>query len=703
MANLNPQQQAAVTTVNGPILIIAGAGSGKTRVLTERIAYLIKNKYAQADNILAVTFTNKAAGELKLRVQDLVSGQHYFNWVGTFHAICLKILKANAKYIGYPGQFSIYDTNDQLSLIKQAMDELGLTSKQVNPKALLNYISQAKNQLITPSEYVAQASGFFEDTVAKIYPLYQKQLTTNSAMDFDDLLMKTVLLLQNNPEVLARYQNQFDFILIDEYQDTNHAQYMFAKLLATKNQNICVVGDDAQSIYSFRGATIENILTFESDYPQAQVFKLEQNYRSTKKILEASNHIIRLNKNQMPKQLWTENMEGENIEFYMAMDERDEANWLSQKLAYLLSEGVSADQIAVLYRTNAQSRNLEEYLLRAGINYKIVGNIRFYDRKEVKDIIAYLRLIVNPNDNLSLKRIINIPRRGIGPKAVNTIELAAASQTQSMLNFLFAQDQSSLNHFGKEVAKFVDLMKRLSELSNELSAEQMVEDVMVHSGYMQMLNDGSDEGESRLENIKELKSLAKQFATLPPAQSLKEFLDKISLIEDQYILETRDQQQVTLMTIHAAKGLEFSYVFIVGMEEGIFPHSRAFVDTREMEEERRLAYVAITRAKQKLYLTAAEVRTFFGSRNSNLLSRFVNDIPGNLIESATSVNISSWQEIDVETLPKNIPSLNIGDRVQHSIFGQGIVEDIDDTLVIVNFISKGRKELSLEYANLQKI
>lgn len=713
MSKLNPQQQLAVDTINGPILVLAGAGSGKTRVLTNRVAHLIQHNHAAPENILAVTFTNKATQEMKARISLLLDQDQPLPWVGTFHSVCLRILKINAHLLGYFSQFSVYDTSDQLQSIKEVMKRMDLDLKRFNPRAVLSLISSAKSELITPKEYVGYANNIFYEIVAKVYPKYQKNLKDNNAMDFDDLIMQTVLLLENNPAVLEKYQNLFKFILIDEYQDTNHAQYRFTKALASKHKNICVVGDDAQSIYSFRGATIRNIMNFEKDYPDAKTIKLEQNYRSSKKILDASNEIIRLNANQKNKNMWTENPEGESIVIYNALDEKDEAKWISTDISDLINLGVNPDEIAVLYRTNAQSRNIEEYLIRAGITYKIVGNVKFYDRREIKDILSYLRIIFNPTDNLSAKRVINVPRRGIGPKTLADVERTAAESQDSIINYLANATEDDYRNYSKGVKSFSDTINTLRDASVEQGPFELIETILDITGYYEMLNDGSPDNESRLENIKELMSLAQQYSDKAPKEALEDFLDQVALIEDRANREANKEDSVTLMSIHAAKGLEFDHVFVAGMEEGIFPHSRSYTDSNEMEEERRLAYVAITRAKQKLSLTHTDSRTYFGSRNSNPISRFITDIPNHLInlKSYSDSLGSSWDEVPKEKntwgsfdsdLPDIQLDLKIGDKVRHAVFGKGYVEELNDPIIIVRFL-QGKKELSLEYANLEKI
>ena len=714
MNSLNEQQKIAVETVNGPILILAGAGSGKTRTLTQRISYLIQNNHALAENILAVTFTNKAANEMKERIVKLLGikpGREkiFLPWVGTFHAICVQILKRDGHNIGLGKYFSIYDTSDQKDVVRKVLKKLNLNDKKTNPNAVLAMISSAKSELITPDEYKKIARSYFEQIVAQVYPEYDKMLSENSALDFDDLIMKTVQLFEQNPTVLEKYQNLFKFILIDEYQDTNHAQYVFTKLLASGHKNICVVGDDAQSIYGFRGANITNILNFESDYPDAKVIKLEQNYRSTKKILNASNEIISKNAEQKKKKLWTENPEGESISIYEALDEKDEAEWITTKVRELLLNNVDPTEIAVLYRTNAMSRNLEEALLRANVNYRIVGGIRFYGRAEIKDVVAYLKVLINPDDLIALQRIINVPKRGIGSKTIEKyLELATQSR-KGLLNYLLSSYSDENVKLPANIEQFSYIINKLLELSTKESVSDLIEDVIELSGYKEELMQTS-EGEIRLENIKELKSLAKKFDKLEFRDGLEKFLEEIVLIENSYEASKDDSSHITLMTVHAAKGLEFEYVFIAGMEENLFPHSNSKFDPQELAEERRLAYVAVTRAKRQVFVTHAESRLYFGLRNSNPASRFIDDIPEELLiycdtlGDSTKQSSGGWEEVSesFEDTFKQATDIKKGDLVRHEIFGMGEVEDINDFVVLIRF-SAGLKELALEYVKLEKI
>ncbi|WKZ27536.1 MAG: UvrD-helicase domain-containing protein [Candidatus Dojkabacteria bacterium] len=704
---LNEQQRLAVQTTSGPVLILAGAGSGKTRVLTFRMYYLLKKAIARPENILAVTFTNKAADEMKERISDLLKqngGAGYaLPWVGTFHSICVKILRVNYALAGISPEFSIYDRADQIDAVKEAMRQLGIDSKYTNPNAVINYISSAKAELVGPQSYSEYALNYFEQQVAKIYPEYQKILKSNNALDFDDLIMRTVNLLQDNPAVLSKYQDLFTHIMVDEYQDTNKAQYVLVNLLAFKHKNICVVGDDAQSIYSFRGANITNILNFEKDYPNATIIKLEQNYRSTGVILDASNSVIKHNKNKKEKTLWTKNIRGEEITVYEAADQQDEAKWVANKILNLDSK-----DIAVLYRTNAQSRALEEVFLREGISYTVVGSTEFYKRKEIKDIMAYLRLIFNNQDDLSLKRIINVPRRKIGSVTLANLQKEALTVNLAILPYLFSLNESELRKWGVGVSEFCHLLKKMIVTAEQQTVSVLLEDLIEFSGYKSSLSDGSNENEQRLENIRELITVARNFDEFVGRNGLELFLENISLIEGYNRQDDDNNPTVKLMTVHAAKGLEFQHTFIVGLEEGIFPHSNSYMDPEQMEEERRLAYVAITRAKERLYLVYADSRIFYGKETSNPASRFISDIPSELLsfeDSGSNMSFSNdWSEVveSHEYQEENRIEVSIGDMVYHDIFGKGRILDFDDSTLLIEF-SSGRKELSREFAKLKKI
>ena len=608
MQSLNPQQIPAATHATGPALVVAGPGSGKTRVLTHRVAFLIKECAVSEANILCVTFTNKAAQEIKNRVEHLLAGSSVkLPWSGTFHANCSKILRKDGYHLGIPISFVIYDSDDQQSVIRGILKDFGIDPKKTNPHAVLSTISGAKSELLTPEDYEKVAFGYFQKTVAKIYPEYQKRLKQNEALDFDDLLAETVRLFVQVPQVLEKYQIIFRYIMIDEYQDTNKAQYVLTKLLAEAHKNLFVVGDMSQAIYSFRGADFRNILNFQKDYPDAVIYNLDQNYRSTQTILDAAKNIIKNNSSHIPLDLWTQNGQGEKIITYTGTSEKEEAAFVAEQILEELARGKTYKDFAVLYRTNAQSRNIEEFFIRNNIPYKIVGGQRFYARKEIKDVIAYLRVIENPKDSVSWERIINTPPRGIGKKSEEALKTAKWNITEidAKTNLPFSQWI-----LDKDKYATIELMDLILEAS----------------GYLQWLNDGTEENNIRIENIKELRSVAAQFT------NLRDFLENVSLIESSDKPRGEDFIGVTLMTVHAAKGLEFPVVFIIGMEEGLFPHAQSLMEQSALEEERRLCYVAITRAMEKVYLTQASSRLYFGSVQSNMPSRFLLEIPQKLIE-----------------------------------------------------------------------
>ncbi|MEP7103904.1 MAG: UvrD-helicase domain-containing protein [Candidatus Dojkabacteria bacterium] len=718
---LNPPQKEAVLATEGPVLVLAGAGSGKTRVLTYRLAYILDSGLAGPMNILAMTFTNKAAEEMKERIKKLsvISNQSSENkqtenlpWMGTFHSICLKLLKKYGELVGINRNFIIYDSSDQIAITKDAMEAAKISTKEFNAYAIHSYISSAKNELITHQEYSGSAQGYFQQAVARVYPEYQKILKESNAVDFDDLLMLTVQLLKNNKEVLTNLQKAFKYILVDEYQDTNHAQYTIIKLLAEHYKNICCVGDDDQSIYAFRGATIKNILSFEKDYPSAKVIKLEQNYRSTKKILEASHQVISKNKRRKDKKLWTENDNGDNIVLYKALNEENEALYVTEVIEKLKKDSPEGfNDFAVLYRTNAQSRTLEEAFLQNNIPYKIVGGVRFYDRKEVKDILSYLRLIYNPKDNSSFKRVVNTPRRGIGDKSATDLEVLAKGKGMGALQYLLEVNgqRETEDGINPKLKAFASMIVDLIKQSKEKKIIDFINLVLEKTKYIEMLDDGTAEGETRIENLKELISLASKFEDQEPEEALENFLGEISLLES-FSKKEVSSESVTLMTIHSAKGLEFEYVFVVGMEENLFPHSNSMMDEHEMEEERRLAYVAITRAKKKLFMTYTKSRKYFGKTQRNLISRFIEDIDNSILDLQNDEAIgyeTSWSAASDSSIDKPYkPSvdLSIGDKVRHDYFGKGTVEYIDSDIVIINFGPVyGKKELMMEYAKLEKL
>ncbi|HDR4572745.1 DNA helicase PcrA [Bacillus cytotoxicus] len=636
---LNPEQQKAVQTTEGPLLLMAGAGSGKTRVLTHRIAYLLGEKGVAPWNILAITFTNKAAREMRERIDTLVGPEAEDIWISTFHSMCVRILRRDIDRIGINRNFTILDASDQLTVVKKIMKERNIDPKKFDPRSILARISNAKNELLSAEKYAKQISiaDPFEKLSSDVYTEYQKRLLKNNSLDFDDLIMTTIHLFERVPEVLEFYQRKFQYIHVDEYQDTNRAQYMLVNKLAARFKNLCVVGDSDQSIYRWRGADISNILSFEKDYENAKVILLEQNYRSTKNILNAANAVIENNINRKPKKLWTENQIGSKISYYRAATEKDEAYFVAKKIRDEVQMGNRKyTDFAVLYRTNAQSRMVEEIFLKSNIPYKIVGGIKFYDRKEIKDILAYLRLIANPDDEISFARIINVPKRGIGATSIDKIINYGVQNGISLTTVL-----DEIEHVGvsakvtKAVKEFAGLLHNWVNMQEYLSVTELVEEVIEKTGYRDMLkNERTLESEGRLENLDEFLSVTQTFESQSEDKSLVAFLTDLALVAD---IDRVDEdptsgEEVILMTMHSAKGLEFPVVFIIGLEEGVFPHTRSLMEEDEMQEERRLAYVGITRAEEELYLSNAQMRTLFGRTNMNAASRFISEIPTELIE-----------------------------------------------------------------------
>ena len=636
LSTLNPQQRIAVENTEGPLLVLAGAGSGKTRVLTYRVAHLME-KGVPAWKILAITFTNKAAKEMAERVQALTGEAGSEAWISTFHACCARILRRDIEKLGYKRQFAIYDEDDRMSVIKAVLKELNLGDKEYPPKAVKAAISDAKNRMLSPDEWLRDAGDDFRNRkYYEAYRLYERTLRGNNALDFDDLLVKTLELLAEQPPVLEYYQNRFDYILVDEYQDTNRAQYELVRLLTGKKRNLCVVGDDDQSIYGWRGADIRNILDFEKDFPDAKVVKLEQNYRSTGNILDAANQVIAHNQGRKEKALWTQAGEGEKIALYHALDERDEAAFIAAMTRKLIAHGARAGDVAVLYRTNAQSRVLEEAFVRGGIPYHVYGGQKFYERREVKDLIAYMRALVNPDDDVSLRRIINEPKRGIGETTVETLQSYASSAEMSLMSAVLDVENAPLAARPKKlIGEFAELMIDLTEALYEKTASEFLEFMIDKTGYVRALEAvKSDENAARIENIRELQGAVTEFERLNPEGGLADFLENVALVADTDSLN-EGGGSVTLMTLHSAKGLEFDNVFLPGMEENIFPLARASYDDELMEEERRLAYVGITRAKKRLFLSHARSRALYNSRSANELSRFVSEIPARLLTDGT--------------------------------------------------------------------
>jgi len=719
LATLNPTQREAVEAIEGPVLILAGPGSGKTRVITHRVAYLVKHCGVSPHNIMAVTFTNKAAREMRERLEQLLGQAIEALTLGTFHAICARILRREGKAIGLESSFVIYDEDDQLRLVKQVLEELNLDPKQYAPRAIHSAISAAKSRLISSEDYAQRVSSYFEEIVHRVYQRYQELLSRGQGVDFDDLLMKTVRLFQDHPQILKRYQSRYVHILVDEFQDTNIAQYELMKQLAAKYRNLCVVGDPDQSIYSWRFADLRNILSFEKDYPEAKVVFLEQNYRSTKKILEVASDVISANVLRKPKKLWTENEDGASVTVIESYNAEEEAQSVVNEVEKLIGqEQISLKDCAVMYRVNAQSRALEETFLRYGVPYKLVGGTRFYQRQEVKDIIAYLRVIHNPQDNVSLTRIVNVPGRGIGQKTITTLQSWAKAHDTSLFealkqvshNVIAGEVKQSLSpRIVQALAGFDALMANLTTQSRELSLSGLVDEILRHTGYKEYILDKED-GEERWENIMELRNVASEYNELASEEALTTFLEKVSLVSDIDELDGK-ADAVTLITLHQAKGLEFPAVFIVGLEEGILPHRKSFDDPEEMEEERRLCYVGITRAKKRLYLLRSYRRSLFGGSTANPPSRFLQDISPHLISPRRLWGESPTRVVSAYSQPSPRPSstltLKVGDHVRHSKFGPGIVMNAtptkDDQELTVAFEETGVKKLLASLAPLEKI
>ncbi|GIQ70021.1 ATP-dependent DNA helicase PcrA [Xylanibacillus composti] len=641
VSRLNPQQRKAVESTEKPLLIMAGAGSGKTRVLTHRIAYLIAANKAAPWSILAITFTNKAAREMQDRVSRLVGPSGADIWVSTFHSMCVRVLRRDIERIGYRSNFTILDAGDQQSVIKNCLKELNIDAKKFDPRGILSLISGAKNELLTPERYEQKIGDYYQEVAAKVYKLYQKKLKSNNSLDFDDLIMKTIELFTEVPEVLEFYQNKFRYIHVDEYQDTNRAQYMLCRMLADKHRRICVVGDSDQSIYRWRGADISNILNFEEDYPEADVIMLEQNYRSTANILKAANQVIANNTGRKPKNLWTDRGEGPKVRLYAADSEHDEGYFIAKSIRENVENGGKRYfDHAILYRTNAQSRVLEEILIKSDIPYQIVGGIRFYERKEIKDLLAYLRLVSNPDDDISFARIVNVPKRGVGGTTMDKLAAYAAAEGISL--FAAAADAFAIGITARTAGvlqDFREMIEQLAAQADYLSVTELTEQVLERTEYrLELQQEGTLESRSRLENIDEFLSVTQEFEKRNEDRSLVAFLTDLALIADIDTVDNDGEElkdAVILMTMHSAKGLEFPVVFVAGLEEGVFPHMRSLEEPEEMEEERRLAYVGITRAEEQLYLTRAQMRTLFGRTMSNLPSRFLKELPDDVMEDVS--------------------------------------------------------------------
>ena len=708
LIGLNEEQKRAVISTEGPLLIQAGAGSGKTKTLTHRIAFLLASAKATPPEILAVTFTNKAAQEMRSRVAALIgadaNSRSFMPYMGTFHAICVRLLRSDADHIGIPKSFVIFDESDRLATIRRVSRKLSIDEKAFPPRALASLISSAKNEMIGPDEYVALVNQPTAVAAAKVYPLYETELRNSGGLDFDDLIIQTVRLLETKPEVRSRWQNQFRYVMVDEYQDTNAAQYRLTKQLTNAKHNLAVIGDDWQTVYGFRGADFRNILNFERDYPDCTVIKLEENYRSTKNILDAGQAIITKITQRSDKKLWTAAGDGLPVQVLQVRDERAEAEAICIRIANAISSGRRHYRdFAVLYRTNAQSRSIEEALIRFGLPYKVVGGVRFYDRKEIKDIIAYLRIIFQPDDTISFDRIVNVPTRGIGAVSLNrfmtwhgthSLPLITALSESSNCPGLSAKAIMALKELG-------DILLSFQKQASQANPYQLIEALIRRLGYLEYLDDGTPQGEARQENVKELLSLARQYQDL----QLADFLEEVSLVSD---IDTLDMTSdaVTLMTLHAAKGLEFDVVFIAGMEETLFPHARSIYDQQQMEEERRLAYVGITRARQELNLISASSRMIFGGVQHNPPSRFLNEINGVVTSdwsSSQGNEISFGTKAAVINEPRYVIELSEGDSVRHQLFGAGTVLEIDKDVATIYFKGKGTRKLDVSFAPLEKL
>lgn len=733
---MNPRQKEAVLHTDGPLLLMAGAGSGKTRVLIHRIAYLIEEKEVNPWNILAITFTNKAAKEMKERVNAILASGGEDVWVSTFHSMCVRILRRDVDFIGYNRNFTIIDSSEQLTLMKRILKELNIDPKKYDPRSILGTISQAKNSLQTPQDFAKMQGSYYEEIAAKCYAAYQKELQYNQCMDFDDLIMNTIRLFEEHPDSLTYYQNKFHYIHVDEYQDTNHAQYTLVNLLAGRFRNLCVVGDADQSIYGWRGADMQNILDFEKDYPDAAVILLEQNYRSTKNILSAANQVIENNSNRKPKNLWTENKEGNKITYYRADNERDETRFIVDRMQEeIRSNHRNYGDFAILYRTNAQSRVMEETLLKANIPYKMVGGHKFYDRKEIKDILAYLNVLVNPQDSISFERIVNSPKRGIGPGSIEKLRSFASLHEWPLLEAAQNVDLANIGgKAGQQLGAFGEMIQEVTQMIPYLTVTELTKEVLDRSGYLEDLKiQNTLEAQARIENLEEFLTVTQEFDKQfeqqneedadAPEEKLTVFLNDLALVSDIDNLE-EDASQVTLMTLHAAKGLEFPVVFLIGLEEGVFPLSRALMEESELEEERRLAYVGITRAEEALYLTNAFSRTLYGRTQYNRPSRFVEEIDQELLEiegmrptpKKTPVfakkTAYSYKQPETAVVPSKSAtggennSWKPGDKVKHKKWGLGTVVRVSGTSkdleLDVAFPSQGVKRLLAAFAPIEK-
>ncbi len=709
LADLNPAQREAVLHVEGPLLVVAGAGSGKTRVLTHRVAHLIRAHGVKPTEILAITFTNKAAAEMRERLERMLGRTARAIWILTFHAACGRMLRAEAARLGYRSTFTIYDQADQVRLVKACLEELGKDPKRFTPRGIHAQISNAKNQLVSPEEYTARVSSFWDQTVAEVYDLYQRRLHRSNAVDFDDMLMLTVQVLERFPEARERWQSTFAHILVDEYQDTNHAQYRLLQLLAAKHGNVFAVGDPDQSIYAFRGADIRNILDFEADFGGAGVVALEQNYRSTNRILGAANAVIDNNRDRKPKRLWSDLGDGDPVGAIEVEDEHAEARFVAAEIARLVESGSSASEIAVFYRTNAQSRVLEDVLVRQGVPYQVIGGPRFYERAEIKDAVAYLAVLNNPADAVSLMRIANRPRRGIGDTSIQRLVAHADALGISLWEAIADPEAAGVATAStRAVRGFRTVMESLMSAAQELEVDELVQAVLDRSGTIEAYEaERTIEARGRIENLEELVGSAQEYRRRVEEPALAGFLEEVQLQSDQDTLAA-DEAQVTLMTIHNAKGLEYRAVFLIGMEEGIFPHSRS-IEAGEVEEERRLAYVGMTRAMERLTLTHATARSLYGRREYNLASRFLDELPADVererLRPASWAGYAQSPRQAAARPERDLPSLSTGDSVRHGSLGEGVVTRIEPGgVVTVRFAADGsERRLMIEYAPLEKL
>lgn len=693
--NLNNRQQDAVINIYGPMLILAGAGSGKTKVLTTKVAYLIKEKGVRPENILAITFTNKAAKEMKERIYRVVGNEAFYIQISTFHSFGLKILKENYNLLGYQSNFTIIDSDDSLSVVKRIMRELNIDSDRYNYKAVRNAISNNKNEMIDHVTFERFVHTDFDEVVKKVYERYEQSLKINNSIDFDDLLVLPLKLFKEYPRVLREYQDRFKYIFIDEYQDTNEPQYILSKMISAKSKNITVVGDADQAIFTWRGANYRNILNFEKDYKDAKLVVLDENYRSTKTILDAANNVIKNNKERKEKTLWTQNEEGTKIVYYKAFDEKDESNYVVTQIKRLLEENVNPSNICVLYRANAQSRTIEEAFLTSNIAYNIVGSYAFYNRKEIKDLIAYLKIVYNEKDDTSFLRVVNYPKRGIGSKAIENLSIKASVLNKSLYEVIDS---------GKEL-EFKKIIDEIKAEKDKLSLTELIDFVLDRSGIKKSLESEKNlEADIRLENLEEFKSITHNFEQKEGIVSLEDFLDELSLVSDVSEHKGEEDNRVTLMTMHAVKGLEFDYVFIIGFEEGLFPHNNSFNSPDELEEERRLCYVAITRAKKKLYIINARSRVLYGKVSSNIPSRFINEIGSELLEQiGKKESTLESKKIDKNNMFNDNNDLHPGDMINHDKYGFGIVISIDGVIATISFKKDGMKKLMKNHKSIRKV